>query len=169
MVVRRDARTEVLLLGLLLLGPILLSTPTGLQAQQRGPAQGSTEPAQEETVDAEYDHEFAARARAVRTQTSINVDGRLDEPVWAEAPVITDFIQQNPAEGEPGTQPTELRIAFDDNAIYIGAMLYDRFPISGRLARRDMGAGDFDYITINLDSYHDHETSYSFSESIALA
>ena len=168
MVVRRNALTEVLLLGLILLGPILLSTPPGLKAQVTGSAQGGTEPAQDETVDAEavdaeYDHEFAARARAVRTQTSIGVDGRLDEPVWAEAPAITDFIQSNPAEGEPGTQPTEFRVAFDDNAIYIGAMLYDSFPISGRLARRDMGAGDFDYITINLDSYHDHETSYSFS------
>ena len=168
MVVRRNALTEVLLLGLILLGLILLSTPPGLQAQVTGSAQGGTEPAQDETVDAEavdteYDHEFAARARAVRTRTSIDVDGRLDEPVWAEAPAITDFIQSNPAEGEPGTQPTEFHVAFDDNAIYIGAMLYDSFPISGRLARRDMGAGDFDYITINLDSYHDHETSYSFS------
>ncbi len=163
MVVRRKALTKVLLLG-----PILLSTPPGLHAQVTGSAQGGTAPAQDEvvdaeTVDAEYDHEFAARARAVRTQTSIDLDGRLDEPVWAEAPAITDFIQSNPAEGEPGTQPTEFRVAFDDNAIYIGAMLYDSFPISGRLARRDMGAGDFDYITINLDSYHDHETSYSFS------
>ena len=173
MVVRRNALTEVLLLGLILLGlillgPILLSTPPGLHAQVTGSAQGGTVPGQDEavdaeTVDAEYDHEFAARARAVRTQTSIDVDGRLDEPVWAEAPAITDFIQSNPAEGEPGTQPTEFRVAFDDNAIYIGAMLYDSFPISGRLTRRDMGAGDFDYITINLDSYHDHETSYSFS------
>ena len=168
MVVRRNALTEVLLLGLILLGPILLSTPPGLHAQVTGSAQRGTEPAQDETVDAEavdaeYDHEFAARARAVRTRTSIGVDGRLDEPVWAEAPAITDFIQSNPAEGEPGTQPTEFRVAFDDNAIYIGAMLYDSFPISGRLARRDMGAVDFDYITINLDSYHDHETSYSFS------
>jgi len=162
MVVRSDALTEILLLGLILFGPILLSTPPGLQAQQRGSAQGSTEPAQDASVDAEYDHEFAARARAVRTRTSIDVDGRLDEPVWAEAPVITDFIQSNPAEGEPGTQPTELRIAFDDNAIYIGAMLYDRFPITTRLQRHDVGGGDFDWIMVNLDSYHDHETSYNF-------
>ena len=149
-------------IGLITLALILLSTPPGLQAQQRGSDQGSTEPAQEQTVDAEYDHEFAARARAVRTQTSIDVDGRLDEPVWAEAPVITDFIQSNPAEGEPGTQPTELRIAFDDNAIYIGAMLYDSFPITTRLQRHDIGGGDFDFIMISLDSYHDHETSYNF-------
>ncbi len=168
MVVRRDALTEVLLLGLILLGPILLalillSIPTGLQAQQRGSAQGNIEPAQDETVDAAYNHEFAPRARAVRTQTSIDVDGRLDEPVWAEAPVITDFIQSNPAEGEPGTQPTELRIAFDDNAIYIGAMLYDSFPVTTRLQRHDIGGADFDWIMISLDSYHDHETSYNFS------
>jgi hypothetical protein len=162
MVVRSDALTEILLLGLILFGPILLSTPPGLQAQQRGSAQGSTDPAQDETVEADYNHEFAPRAQAVRTQTSINVDGRLDEPVWAEAPVITDFIQLNPAEGEPGTQPTELRIAFDDNAIYIGAMLYDSFPITTRLQRHDVGGGDFDYIMLSLDSYHDHETSYNF-------
>ena len=176
MVVRRERPTQVpgrcfgvssfarrVFLGLNLLGLILLSTRMDLRAQAPGSAQGSTEPAQDETVDADYDHELAARARAVRTQTSIDVDGRLDEPVWAEAPAITDFIQSNPAEGEPGTQPTEFRVAFDDNAIYIGAMLYDSFPITTRLQRHDIGAGDFDFITVSLDSYHDHETSYNFS------
>ena len=125
--------------------------------------QGSTEPAQEETVDAEYDHESAPRARAVRVRASIDVDGRLDEPVWAEAPPITEFIQEDPAEGEPGTERTEFRVAYGDDAIYIGAMLYDRFPITTRLARRDPGSGAFDFITVSLDSYHDHETAYHFS------
>ena len=174
MVVRRDPLTEVtcqcvgaswfarrVFVGLL--GLILLSTPLSLQAQAPGSGQESPEPAQEETVDAEYDHDSAARARAVRVRTSINVDGRLDEPVWAEAPPITEFIQEDPAEGEPGTERTEFRVAYDDDAIYIGAMLYDRSPITTRLARRDPGGGDFDYITINLDSYHDHETTYRFS------
>ena len=150
-------------LGLILLGLILLSTPLGTWAQGPGSGQGSAEAAPEETVDAEYDHESAARARAVRVRTSIEVDGRLDEPVWAEAPAITDFIQEDPAEGEPGTQRTEFRVAYDDDAIYIGAMLYDSFPVTTRLARRDMGSGDFDYITVSFDSYHDHETAYQFS------
>jgi hypothetical protein len=149
-------------LGLILLGLILLSTPLGTWAQGPGSGQGSAEAAPEETVDAEYDHESAARARAVRVRTSIEVDGRLDEPVWAEAPAITDFIQEDPAEGEPGTQRTEFRVAYDDDAIYIGAMLYDSFPVTTRLARRDMGSGDFDYITVSFDSYHDHETAYQF-------
>ncbi len=148
------------LTGLILLGLILVSDPLGLRAQ-RGPTndQGNAEPAPEETVDTEYDHDAAPRARAVRVRTSINVDGRLDEPVWAEAPPITEFIQEDPAEGEPGTERTEFRVAYDDDAIYIGAMLYDRSPITTRLARRDPRGGDFDYITINLDSYHDHETT----------
>ena len=176
MIVRGDTNTEVpgrsvgvssfpvrLFLGLILLGTILPSTPLGLQAQDVESDQGSTEPAQEETVDADYDHESAARARAARVRTSIDVDGRLDEPVWAEAPPITEFIQEDPAEGEPGTERTEFRVAYDDDAIYIGAMLYDRFPITTRLARRDPGRGAFDFITVSLDSYHDHETAYHFS------
>ena len=162
MIARRDALAEVLLFGLFLFGSVLLSPPPGLQAQLPGSTPGSAEPARPQIV-ADYDHELAPRARAVRTQTSIDVDGRLDEAVWAEAPVITDFIQSNPDEGEPGSQPTELRVAFDDNAIYIGATLYDSFPITTRLQRQDIGAGDFDYIMINLDSYHDHETSYNFA------
>ena len=158
MVVRRDTLTEVLLLAL-----ILLSTPPGLRAQAPGSGQGSPEPAQEETADAEYGHESAARARAVRAQTEIDLDGRLDEPVWAEAPAITDFLQEDPAEGEPGTERTEFRVAYDDDAIYIGAMLYDSAPITTRLTRRDTGSGDYDYITVSLDSFHDHETVYQFS------
>ena len=146
---------------LILLGLILLSTPMDLRAQ--GPRQGSTELTPQERIDADYDHDSAPRARAVRVRTRINIDGRLDEPVWTEGPAITDFIQSNPAEGAPGSQRTELRVAFDDNAIYIGAMLYDSFPITTRLQRHDIGAGDFDFITISLDSYHDHETSYNFS------
>ena len=54
-------------------------------------------------------------------------------------------------------------MAYDDDAIYIGAMLYDSFPITTRLARRDPRRNDFDHITISLDSYHDHETTYRFS------
>ena len=154
--------TSRLFLALFLVGLTLIANPLGLHAQEVEAGQGSTEPAQEVTIDADYDHESAPRARAVRVQTSIDVDGRLDEPVWAEAPAMTEFIQEDPAEGEPGTERTEFRVVYDDDAIYIGAMLYDRSPITTRLQRRDAGAGDFDFITVSLDSYHDHETVYLF-------
>ncbi len=138
-----------------LLGLTLIGIPPGLQAQVGAASQGGS--------GADYNHELAPRARAVRTQTSIDVDGRLDEAVWARAPFITDLLQEDPDEGALGTERTEFRIAYDDNALYIGAVLDDRSPVTGRLARRDAGQGDFDYITISLDSYHDHETVYQFA------
>ncbi len=107
----------LLVLVLALVGLPLVVNPPHLRAQAVGAGQGGTEPAQEVTLNTDYDHESAPRARAVRAQTSIDVDGRLDEPVWAEAPAITDFIQSNPAEGEPGTERTEFRVAYDDDAI----------------------------------------------------
>ena len=152
-----NVRTDTLTLTL-----ILLSTPLGLRAQAEA-GQGNPEATEVQTADTEYDHDSAVRARAVRARTGIDVDGRFDEPVWADAPPITEFIQEDPAEGEPGTERTEIRVAYDDDAIYIGATLYDSFPVTTRLNRRDTGSGDFDYITVSLDSYHDHETAYQFN------
>ena len=143
-------------------GLVLLLPALSVQAQVVGPIEESARSAArtEGAVETDYNHDLGPRARAVRTRTQIDLDGRLDEPVWIEAPVITDFIQEDPAEGEPGTQRTEIRVAYDDAAIYIGAMLYDTNPITTRLARRDPRGGDFDFIQVSLDSYHDHETAY---------
>ena len=160
----RERRTYVAVSAKTLLGLVLLLPPLTVQAQLVGPREESAQSTArtEGAVEADYNHDLGPRARAVRTQTQIDLDGRLDEPVWTEAPVITDFIQEDPAEGEPGTQRTEIRVAYDDAAIYIGAMLYDMNPITTRLARRDPGGGDFDFIQVSLDSYHDHETAYRF-------
>jgi hypothetical protein len=111
----------------------------------------------------DYQHEAAPRATAVRATVSIDVDGRLVEAVWTHATPITDFIQELPLEGEPSTQRTEVRVAYDDDALYIGAMLYDDDPLTQRMNRRDAGRGDFDFLTVSFDSFHDHETSYAFS------
>ncbi len=138
--------------------------PRGIGAQVPRPTEGNPE-ARVQTNNAarfDYNHEGAPRARAVRVLTNVDLDGRLDEAVWSEAPPITDFIQEDPAEGEPATQRTEFRVAYDDAAIYIGAMLYDTDRVTTRLGRRDPGRGDFDFITVSLDSFHDHETVYRF-------
>ncbi|MDX1568172.1 MAG: DUF5916 domain-containing protein, partial [Longimicrobiales bacterium] len=114
-------------------------------------------------VDGEYRHELAPRAQAIRTSEEMDVDGRLDEAVWSEAPAVTDFVQEVPYEGQRATEDTEVRFVYDEDALYIGAVLHDSEPVSGRLTRRDQGRGDFDYLMIRIDSYHDHETAYVFS------
>ncbi|MGH7531402.1 MAG: DUF5916 domain-containing protein [Gemmatimonadales bacterium] len=89
---------------------------------------------------------------------AIQVDGRLDEAVWRAAPPATDFRQSEPREGEPATQRTEVRFAFDDAALYVGARMYDDSGSRGvrtRLVRRDSDPSS-DYIQIIIDTYHDH-------------
>lgn len=102
--------------------------------------------------------ESVPEVRAVRLSTRPTLDGVLDEAVWREAPAATDFRQSQPNEGEAATQRTEVRFAYDDEALYIGARMYDDEGAAGvrtRLVRRD-AAVDSDELTIVFDTYHDH-------------
>ena len=110
----------------------------------------------------EYDHARAARARVIRLRSSVLIDGVLDESVWAEAPLVPEFLQTLPLEGSPVSERTEVRLTYDDSAIYLGAVLDDRSPITTRLARRDAALSDSDLFLVLFDSYHDHETAYRF-------
>ena len=109
-----------------------------------------------------YDHARALRARAIRIDSDVSIDGRLAEPVWEEAFPISNFRQTVPSEGEVASEQTEVFVTYDDVAIYVGAVLDDRSPVTTRLARRDSGLGDSDLLVVLLDSYHDHETAYRF-------
>jgi len=96
--------------------------------------------------------------RAVPLAGEIRLDGRLDEPVWQAAPAATDFRQNQPKEGEPATQRTEVRFAFDGAALYVGARMFDDSGAAGvrtRLVRRD-GQANADYLEVIFDTYHDH-------------
>lgn len=96
--------------------------------------------------------------RAVPLKEEIHLDGKLDEAVWQTAPVATSFLQAQPNEGKPATQRTEVRFAYDDAAIYVGARMYDDSGARGvqtRLVRRDANA-NADYLEVIFDTYHDH-------------
>ncbi|HEY8470824.1 MAG TPA: DUF5916 domain-containing protein [Longimicrobiales bacterium] len=96
--------------------------------------------------------------RAAARTTPIVLDGRLDEAAWQAAEPATDFTQSQPDEGQPATQRTEVRFLYDDEAIWIGARMYDELGAAGvrtRLVRRDREA-DSDLLTIIFDTYHDH-------------
>ncbi|HUE96049.1 MAG TPA: DUF5916 domain-containing protein, partial [Longimicrobiaceae bacterium] len=109
------------------------------------------------------DHSQAPSAVAVRAPAAPVIDGRLDDPAWQSAPVISGFYQMEPDEGEPVTQRTEVRILYDDYNLYVGAWMYDTGPISRRLGRRDSAWPDTDAFILFLDTYHDHRTAYRFT------
>ena len=79
-------------------------------------------------------------AQAALRQGEINIDGRVDEAAWAAATPITELTQSTPDEGKAPSQRTEIRILYDESALYIGARMYDSLGAKGvrtALARRD--------------------------------
>ncbi len=104
--------------------------------------------------------------RAARLEGALRIDGRLDEPAWAAAEPETAFTQTDPHEGQPVSERTEVRVLLGDDALYVGARLFDREAgrIRARLARRDddVQTDEFD---VYLDSFHDHLTAKRFRVS----
>ncbi len=69
-------------------------------------------------------------------ETPITIDGQLDEPAWAVAEPVWDFVQVEPREGDPPTERTEVRVLFDDEKLYIGVYLYVSAP--GQILTNDL-------------------------------
>ena len=92
-----------------------------------------------------------------------SIDGRLDESVWNTAPAGTDFVQVRPSPGQPSAQQTEVRVAYDDDALYVGLRMFDTAPDSvvGQLSRRDEQVYS-DWIYVAIDSYYDRRTGFVF-------
>jgi hypothetical protein len=94
---------------------------------------------------------------------NIRIDGRLDEPDWAQAAVATDFVQNRPQPGMSATQRTEVRVLLGVDAVYVGARLVDHpDSITVQLARRDAVGAHTDWFFVMLDSYNDGRTAFGF-------
>jgi hypothetical protein len=109
------------------------------------------------------------RVDAVRIEgRAPRIDGRLDEEVWTRASPATGFIQREPQEGQPATEQTEVRFAYDEAAIYIGARMFSRDPGSIRalVARRDRSTTS-EQLLVSFDTYRDRRTAYSFAVNAA--
>ncbi len=106
--------------------------------------------------------------RAVRVPAAPRIDGNLDDAIWKLAEPAVGFIQRDPEEGKPGSERTEIRVLYDDEALYFGCMYYDSEPekIVSRLSRRDAET-ESDNASIRIDSYHDHQTGYEFTYNVA--
>ena len=100
---------------------------------------------------------------ASRTDAVIRIDGIADEAAWQTAPVSRNFWQRFPDEGKAPTADSEVRVLFDDSALYVVVHAIDHEPalIKGFLTRRDDDSAS-DWIQIGLDSYHDRRTAFVF-------
>ena len=95
---------------------------------------------------------------------AIQVDGSLDEDAWALAEPINDFTQQDPVEGGQPSEYTEIRVLYDDQALYIGAFFAESDPLGiiAHQRRRNAGLGTDDRFMWILDTFRDGRTGYFF-------
>ena len=108
------------------------------------------------------------RVAPVRVENGPRIDGRLDEEVWLRAAVIDEFIQQEPAEGEPATEQTVVRLLYDSEALYLGVEAYDTEPdgvIATEMRRDSLRLLDEDNFQVILDTFHDRRSGYMFVTS----
>lgn len=98
----------------------------------------------------------------------MDLDGRLDEAAWGQADPASEFMQVEPREGVAPSERTTVRIVYDEDALYIGARIYD--DPDGILAyqkRRDAGLGTDDRFMWILDTFRDGRTGYFFEINAA--
>lgn len=93
----------------------------------------------------------------------LHIDGRLDEPAWADAAWRSDFTQKEPVEGGTPSGRTEVAFFYDDDALYVGARMASADPagIPTTITRRDQFS-NAEHFIVALDTYHDRRTAYSF-------
>jgi len=101
---------------------------------------------------------------AVKASLTPKIDGSLSDAAWQATPAITNFVQSFPTFGLPANEKTEVRILYDDNAVYVSAYLYDDPKLVRRqlTARDDEERKDIDYFSVFFDTYNDQQNGFQF-------
>lgn len=103
---------------------------------------------------------------SLKVATPPKIDGKLDDAAWTSAPIATLDMTFLPEYGKTPSKRTEVKVIYDNDAIYIGAMMYDSIPasINRQLAERD-GYSNADHFAVGFDTYNDDLNGYRFTVS----
>ena len=108
--------------------------------------------------------------QAKLTVENIVIDGKATEEAWKTAPIATDFVMFEPDNGKPisESKKTEVKILYDNTAIYVLATLHDDEPnkISKELTNRDV-FGISDHFSVSINGYNDGQQDFRFYVSAA--
>jgi hypothetical protein len=110
----------------------------------------------------------SCNAPKIEATKSPKIDGVLDDECWKFAEPVGDFIVSSPQFGKPSAYKTEVKLTYDNNAIYIAATMYDADPdkIKRQLSNRDEES-NADYFAVGFDTYNDNQNGYKFQVSAA--
>ena len=132
-------------------------------ADRSGAPESAPAPIPPETISRTPDG--AVTVRAVRIPEALKLDGRLDESYYRDIPSIGGFIQQEPVEGAPSSEKTEIWIFFDDSNIYVSARCWDSDPereIANEMRRDSQNIVQNENVTVIFDTFHDKRNSVFF-------
>ena len=103
-------------------------------------------------------------AYANQTDQKIKIDGLFNEAAWETTDSISGFIQAVLHEGYPATEPTVVRILFDETNIYIGAICYDSEPskIVIESLIQDFETHNSDVFAVTFDTFFDRSNAFMF-------
>jgi len=102
---------------------------------------------------------------AVRVDRGPQIDGVLDDPVWQTAALVNEFVQQEPDEGAPATERTEVRVLYDGRTLFLGVHAFDSSPdgpIASEMRRDADRILDEDNFQVILDTFMDSRSAYMF-------
>jgi hypothetical protein len=105
---------------------------------------------------------------AYKLETPPVLDGRVDE-AWMSFEPATGFIQQLPLEGQPASEPTEVRVGHTKDSLYFAVICFDSEPaaIRSTQGRRDGALEQTDAFQILIDTYNDDQNGYIFATTVA--
>jgi hypothetical protein len=114
-------------------------------------------------------HSQSKVVAAVKTAAAVKIDADLNDAAWQTAPLLTDFTQSYPTYGQPPTTKTDVRILYDNDAVYVSARLYDDPAlIRKQLTPRDgESRQDVDYFSVFFDTYRDQQNGFQFAVTTA--
>jgi uncharacterized protein DUF5916 len=148
----------------------LISSPASARGQSvtAAPVDGDGPPAPVAPAVISRDDQGRAVVRAVRLLQPLRIDGRLDEPIYADVNPITDFIQQEPREGAAASEKTDVWLTYDNDNVYVSVRCWETHP--ERTVRREMRRDNpvifragHDSIGFMFDTYHDRRSGYIFN------
>ena len=103
--------------------------------------------------------------RAVRLTTPLDIDGQIDEAAYAGLVPISDFIQMEPAGGEPATERTEIWLFFDNDNVYVTIRAWESQPdrmVANEMRRDSNNIRQGDCIGFSLDTFYDRRNAFQF-------
>ena len=160
---------------LVLIGGFLLGIGYG-EAGQAAPAaatprathDGPSAPVAPEVIS--RDATGRATVRAVRIESPIEIDGRLDEPVYEEVQAVSGFIQNEPREGDPASERTDVWILYDRDTFYVVARCWETEPdrlVANEMRRDNRNIVQNDQFAFTLDTFYDRRNALLFEVGAA--